>query len=343
MKSILCYAGALSAAMVMLSSCESDDAPKNENYDGLMINEVYAWGTEEDVENLDYIELYNASDREISLKGLQIWEAGGQEEAFQITKKTSIASKGYFTLECDKSLVDSDTYAAYGLSKNGDEITLADSEGNVLDYIEVPGTADGEAYGRLTDGADEWVIFAERSKNGTNNDTPQRSGLERDVKLFINEVFTNDQKEDATNEDNAADWIELYNGGTSNLDISGYVVYDDKKEDPFVIAEGTVLAPGNFYVIDVDKNNTDGTKAVFGLGKGGDRIYLFTALETEGGELIDELETPRFADLDLYSTGRKTDGAYGEEDSEVILKAITKGGSNNGTDYFLRSEYIIEK
>ena len=44
------------------------------------------------------------------------------------------------------------------------------------------------------------------------------------------------------------------------------------------------------------------------------------------GVLVDEVETPEFADNEIYSTGRKTDGSP----EVVVFTEVSKNASNNG-------------
>jgi len=85
----------------------------------------------------------------------------------------------------------------------------------------------------------------------------------------------------------APDYVELYNPSDQPFDVSGYKVYDNggqagskpKKEIP----AGTVIAPWGFLAITTD--NT-GAKSDFGLGSGGDKVWL----ETPAGAVIDSVE-----------------------------------------------------
>ncbi|MFC9983849.1 lamin tail domain-containing protein [Microbacterium keratanolyticum] len=79
----------------------------------------------------------------------------------------------------------------------------------------------------------------------------------------INEVFQNNST--------VADAVELTNTGDAAVDLSGWIVKDDKDDRTFAIAAGTLLAPGAFAVITVD----DDSEAGFGLGRADTvRVYL---------------------------------------------------------------------
>ena len=70
--------------------------------------------------------------------------------------------------------------------------------------------------------------------------SPSASAANADV--VINEVESQDGAPD--------DWIELYNTGSTGIDISGWVVKDSTNNVRGTVAAATTLAPGAFHVID---------------------------------------------------------------------------------------------
>lgn len=84
---------------------------------------------------------------------------------------------------------------------------------------------------------------------------------------------------------NGTDWVELVNTGTEAVDISGWVVRDDKDKDTWTAPVGTSIAPGAYYVIDGEGEPGGLT---FGLGKA-DQVRVFlpdgtTAVDTVAWE-----------------------------------------------------------
>lgn len=291
----------------------------------VVVNEVYTFSDQSDVNDLDYIELYNTSSQEVDLMGFKLWEGGGREEAWTFPVGSTIPANGFLVVRCDKEglLGDATQYPAWGLSKNDEVVVFADAEFSVLDSVNCPNLSENEAYGRKTDGAEEWVIFAELTEGESNNGAQERQEVENTLGVYVNEVFTNDQDtQTATGWDDTKDFIELYNATDEAIDLGGCKLYDDKREeeDSYTIPAGTIIEAGGFLTLDVTKNNTNGP--AFGLGKGGDAIYFYD----KNGTLVDRLETGDFEDNEIYSTGRLTDG--GEE--IVVFTEVSKNASNNG-------------
>src|SRR5690606_17952618 len=103
------------------------------------------------------------------------------------------------------------------------------------------------SFGRYPDGTGSFVLMKETK--GSTNEWYQ-------PQIVINEVESNDD---------VTDWVEIYNVGTTPVDLSGWYVYDDDPvghaADITPVVDGTILHPGEFYVFDQNSHFT------FGLGK----------------------------------------------------------------------------
>jgi hypothetical protein len=120
------------------------------------------------------------------------------------------------------------------------------------------------------------------------------------------------------------DWIEIYNPLSSQIDISGYKIYDNGGQSGSkpkkLFPAGTILPAKGFYVIVVDLT---GDPSDFGLGSGGDKAWL----EDASGTLLDSIVIPAITDT-ATSYGRLPDGS----DNWQILNPRTRGSSNGATD-----------
>lgn len=131
--------------------------------------------------------------------------------------------------------------------------------------------------------------------------------------MKINEVYSRGTT-------TAPDWIEIFNGSTVAVDLSGYKIYDSgglagtkaKKELP----AGTILQPNSWFVIVVD----DTTASGFGLSSGGETVYL----DGPNGSMVDSLMFPALGVDTSY--GRNPDG------SNTLAKLFpTTQGAANGS------------
>lgn len=298
----------------------------------IVINEVYTFSNQSVVEDLDWIELYNTTDEAVVVGGLMLWESGGSAEAWVIPAGKSIPAKGRLLIESDKYKLHNDTvnYPMWGLSKGPDEyVVLADAGMNWIDSVACPSMNANESYGRVSDGAAKWQIFAQYTK-GTANTGNARPEQSNQTGLYINEVYHDNQKTAIPGIDwnTENDFIELYNKNNTPLDISGWEIYDDTDDDTkkYVIPAGTIVPANGYLVYDVFKENPAGPS--FGLGVGGDWVFIYKPGKSE---LVDKMEVPGFGkDSGLrdkgYTFGRLTDGSS----DLVIFRDASKGKSNNG-------------
>ncbi|MEC7987077.1 MAG: lamin tail domain-containing protein [Myxococcota bacterium] len=144
-----------------------------------------------------------------------------------------------------------------------------------------------------------------------------------DGMVFINEVLA---KSDVT-----ADWIELYNGGDTAIDLSGYALYDgDAADEAWVIPDATEIAAGGFLIVwadDMDEDSLGDTQgdvtsslhASFKLSKDGEMLTLLDA----SGATVDSVEFPALADEESYA--RTEDGGL----DWSVVDIATPGASNN--------------
>lgn len=122
--------------------------------------------------------------------------------------------------------------------------------------------------------------------------------------LFINEVCSG-----------GTDWIELYNAGDTEMDLTGFHVQDDKGTDEeYTFPAGSSIPAKGFLVIE------EGT-FLFGISGKGDAITILDATYAK----IDEVIIPAMEDGFTYA--RTEDGGSSWE----IVEGGTKGRSNTGT------------
>ena len=130
--------------------------------------------------------------------------------------------------------------------------------------------------------------------------------------VVINEVSSNGYNHGATTN---RDFVELYNHGTANIDLSGYHLTDSSGLPASDIVLGGVLPAGGYAVI--WNNEASAGAAAFGLG-GSDRIDL---LSPDGATTID---SHSWATHVAPSHARVPDGTG----ALAVSTAATPGGSN---------------
>lgn len=143
--------------------------------------------------------------------------------------------------------------------------------------------------------------------------------------LVINEVCSSNKRSLVDETLGTPDWIELYNSGSTSLDLSGYGVSDNLKNlHKFVIPEGTILGAGEYLMLYATSSTDDATNAMvtnFGLSKSGD--YLFVTDAYYG--LVAQMEVPAlYTDV---SYARMSDGTFG-------YSGVPTPGAANDSDIY---------
>jgi hypothetical protein len=134
------------------------------------------------------------------------------------------------------------------------------------------------------------------------------------AKIVINEAYSNGGRvaSDGTNYGDL-DWVELYNDGDLEGDVSGWILYDKEDKAKFVtLPESTKIASHGFFLVYVD------VEGGFGLSSDGDQVFL----EDAAGVVIDHIEfgalTPD------HAHARKPDGS-----ATFAIQKPTPNASNN--------------
>jgi hypothetical protein len=268
------------------------------------MNEIYARGV---AGNLDWIEIFNPSSSPVNISTYKIYDSGG--ESGSKPKKpfpngTIIPAKGFYVIITDTASFPGDL-SGFGLSSSGEKVWLQDSvTGTVIDTITFGATSTAtQSYGRGPDGG-TWTILNTITRSTSNGS------------VVMNEIF-------ARGVAGNLDWIEIYNGVSAAVNISGYRIYDNggqggtKPKKPF--PAGTILGANGFYVIITDTASFVGDLSGFGLSSSGEKVWLE---DTTTATIIDTVTFGATATA-TQSYARIPDGGLWQ-----VANTITRGTSN---------------
>ncbi|MBR4593512.1 MAG: lamin tail domain-containing protein, partial [Bacteroidaceae bacterium] len=169
------------------------------------------------------------------------------------------------------------------------------------------------------------------------------AALPAKAQITINEVLASNN---SINEDpdygSNADWIELYNAGQTDVDLSGWSVTDNlKKPQKYILPEGTSIKAGGYLLIWCD-DIADGLHAGFKLSADGEEVGLFDTdslmvdfmsfgaqyIDISYGRSIDNTGTEVFFMTPTPGAANTTQGYTGQSNQPVIL---TQGGAYAGS------------
>lgn len=143
--------------------------------------------------------------------------------------------------------------------------------------------------------------------------------------LFINELMSDNAGVVFDDANVASDWIELWNGGFSGVNLKGYYLSDDATNPlKFELANG-FMTPGQFNLFWADNEPLNGSQhCSFSLDNDGEELRLYK-LEDGKPRLHDRIVFPALNEN--ASWGRIQDGA----ESWVVFESSTPGASNQAT------------
>lgn len=166
--SIFCAAGIgmmLSPTPLSLTAAESNE---------IVINEICAKNTSfaaPDGGFYDWIEIYNSSSKSVNLSGYGLSDKIGNPYKYTFPDNSIIGGKQRLIIFCDSLNPQIDSYytAAFGLSTNGETVTLTNSEGKTVDTVTFGQMQANISYGRIPDGSENFA-FMETTPNAPNDE-----------------------------------------------------------------------------------------------------------------------------------------------------------------------------
>lgn len=276
----------------------------------------------------DWVELYNATDNGISLSGYHLQDDKGSEEEYTFSADETIAAGGFYVITEDMF--------PFGISGNGETITLCDEAYAVIDQITVPAMDDYYTYARTDDGGNSWETVAGgtrgRSNSGTPDSIPGDNTGEKpsDVDytgLKLNELNGNNK------------FIELYNASDAEIDISGVYFFKDD-EDKSALPEGTAIAAHGFITVWSEKADDIPSDAlIFEFGLSADKSVKIELLAPDGRSL----DVFKNISVSLGETWGEDDGKYNSKDKgsfaretdgtgDWYIMSATCGATNAGAE-----------
>lgn len=272
----------------------------------------------------DYIELTNRSDAEVSLTN---W--------FLTDERTSIARWQFpeVTLEAGQSLLvycsgydrvdaDGSIHTNFRLSGDGTDVILTRSDGQTAEMVEVPALETDQAYS-LVNG--QWTTGFAPTPGAANTDESAASAGESIRQTNASGIIINEIA--AAVSGDTPDWIEIYNGGTSAVDLSGWGLSDNAaRPRKWQFPQGTSLQPGQYAAVFCNgEDRVDGGK-----------VYSNFSLAAEGGYSVTLSQSDGIIVDRLYVPQQYEDVTYGRKDGQSGLYFFTLStplAKNDGVAY----------
>ena len=234
----------------------------------------------------DWIELYNNGTEAVNLSGMYLTD-DLSDLKWQFPSGTTIESDSFLVVWADNTLYSGSLHANFGLNATGEEIGLfAEDEETLIDSIKF-GAQDADAsFGRFPDGSPSWNQLTPTPSAPNESYESEIPGIPND--LVINEFMANNDIAIPGPDCFYSDWIELYNGGSVSVDVSGMYLSDNLASPcAWQFPSGTTIESDSFLVVWADNvSSLDSLHASFALNANGEEIGLFAC---DGKSVIDAI------------------------------------------------------
>ena len=211
---------------------------------------------DENGEHPDYIEIHNTSRAPVSLSGWSLSDATDDLRKW-VFPDVTLPADGYMLVRCTGKDDPERLCAGFRLARSGEEITLADPDGAVIDRVTLPALESDQAYVLADSG---WAVN-EAPSPGHANDREGAEAAAGDILtknapgIYITELLAASSQ--------TGDWIELANASSQPVDLSGFGLSDNAaKPRKWQFPAGTVIQPGAYLTVWADNNADAGDGAL---------------------------------------------------------------------------------
>ena len=258
--------------------------------DPIHLNELLKYNTlslaDSDGDREEWVEIKNFSTEPLALKGYFLSDDPDDLYKWALPDVTIPAGGYQIVFLSGKNRTSGELHASFSLSDDENDVFLTTLNGMRSESLSAAGVTRENVSVGLDDARNIRYFAAPTpgSENAHGFETADQIGCFDNQGVFISEVSA---VQAIKSEEN--DWIELHNGGTAAVDLSGWTLSDSANEPAKFTIQGLTIEAGGYAVVECTSHPTrqaDGV-AKFGISPGGETIVLFDAQ----GTLVDAFDT----------------------------------------------------
>ena len=295
----------------------------------------------------DWIELYNAGATDADISGWRLCDSTTKKWSKweELPEGTIVPACGYLIVWADDftGWTNGEVHVNLGFSSKGEEVALAIAEGEIVDSFAFGPQHTDVSFGRDPSDPEKLVYFKAPTPGAANGNDGIENG--DSFNISINELMAENGGKFPNAAGEAMDWLELYNAGAADVNVSGWGFQDDPTKAWSkwkMLPEGAVVPAGGYLLVWGDNKDfnsftgiTNGEVHVnMGLSKKGEGLHL--ALTNGVGTVvrIDGFDFPKQApdvswgrtasdpDKFLYFTEPTPAAANGDAGREALVFSI---------------------
>ncbi|MCC6590040.1 MAG: CotH kinase family protein [Bryobacterales bacterium] len=298
----------------------------------LRLNEIAAGGAQRDeAGDADpWVEIHNLGPGALSTSGYYLSDESTNPTKWAVPVR-SLADGAFLTVWLDGETAEGDMHASFRLAASGGTLYLYASSSGMqtpLDSVKYGAIANNQSYARVGMFGSSWSATASPTFAATNSITTL--GISTDPitgngKLLVNEFMADNDAAYADPDEAGAfeDWFEVFNPGSSAVDMSGMYISDSlSNPTKWKVPDGVTVPARGYLVFIADGETTQGSRHTsWSLSADGESISIY---ETDGKTVIDSVAFgPQRTDVAM---GRTTDAAA----EWSLFSTSTPGAANSG-------------
>ncbi len=286
-----------------------------------------------DGEYSDWIEIHNPSDQDVNLTGFGLSDDINVPHKWTFSDVTIKAGEYLVVFASGKSELNGDQlHTSFRLDAQNENVVLSDRSGKLISSVTYEEQSSDVSY--ALDADNNWEACMKPTPGYANTDAGfaefEKTTSLGQSGLIISEAMLSNESYAEAQDGECYDWIELYNGTSSDIDLNGYGLTDKTKNLlRWRFPEGTVIKAGQYLVVQASGKNITDTSAQymhtnFKLSTTG----VVIALSDPDGKLIDRLN------VSMLSGGM----SYGRLDGQSVYFKTPTPGEANSTGYAVIAE-----
>lgn len=282
-------------------------------------------------EKEEWIEVFNNNPQEVDLSSWQIQDKVGKITTYTFPQGTKISPQGFLVLIRPETKI--------VLNNDGDEVSLLQPNGKLVETINYEKAPSGQSFARK-DSSFSWTttltpgkanIITQPESEAEKEEPPTQSSSETKISqpqdqqkegtiIYPSGIFINEILPSPTGPDETEEWIEIFNSTNSGVDLSGWRIQDTKgKTKTYTFPKDTKISSQGFLVLKRPE-----TKIT--LNNDGDGLNLILP----DGKIIDSVNFGKAPQGQSYNrTPLENDSLTGQaETGWVWTENLTPGSQN---------------
>ena len=273
-------------------NCKKDkDVPGIDINNSIVINELMPkntqFGTDQNGEFKDWIELYNLSNEDIDVSGYYLTDSKNDLTKWQFPVGTILEKNGYLIIWADGDSTNVGLHTPFKLSALGETVLLLTADRKIIQEVTYPAISLQQSYARIPNGTGDFIWA---SPTFETENKPAEPGIDINKSIVINELMPKNTQFGSDQNGQFDDWIELFNLADVDIDISGYYLTDSKNDlTKWQFPLGTTLVKNGYLIVWADADTLQtGLHANYKLSALGETVLLLTP----GKNVIQEVKYP---------------------------------------------------